>query len=75
MRSVTRVCHFHICVQPLSVAMLLSLLKRPTPLMEEQEEIKKRRNLASVEWTSKLITLPVWEPRAPESGKRETGLK
>lgn len=36
---------------------------------------ERDKNLASVEWTSKLITLPVWEPCAPESGKRKMGLK
>lgn len=60
----------HVCV-----AMVLTLLIRHTPLMEEQEAGKRDKNLASVKWMSKLITLPVWEPCAPESGKRKMGLK
>ncbi len=36
---------------------------------------ERDKNLASVELTSKLITLPAWEPCAPESGRRKMGLK
>lgn len=62
-----------ICVDitPISFAMV----KHHTPLMEEQEAGKRDKNLASVEWTSELITLLAWGTLSSRVRKEEDGVK